>query len=70
MGPINQQTCTHYESYATTTSFTDCEGCVLATMAMGPGPVVQCGTWVTEPVSSMTVTECFPSPTTAPSPTH
>ncbi|KAH7048335.1 hypothetical protein B0J12DRAFT_111592 [Macrophomina phaseolina] len=67
-GPLQQPTCTFYQSYTTVTEYVDCGGCVLEKLGLGPGPVVRCGTNVQSPLGTETVTTCSPTNTPAPTP--
>lgn len=54
-------TCTLYANTVTETSYTDCGGCSINTIFLGPGPEVQCSTWTTIDVTTTTVAACSPT---------
>jgi len=54
-------TCTLYDEYRVATSYTDCGGCELRTVRLGPGPSRQCAVSIKLPVTTVTVTKCSPS---------
>lgn len=61
---IEQSTCTSYASTVTYTSFTDCGGCSIRTIELGPGPVNRCTTWTTVDSTQTTVVACSPTAAT------
>src|SRR5215469_16497554 len=61
MTPLIEPTCTYYEKIFVMTSFTDCHGCQLNTLDIGPGPEVLCGETTVVPCTETTVTSCSPS---------
>lgn len=65
MRPILQPTCTYYKEYSVTVSYTDCKGCKLNTMEIGPGPEVLCAVTTMAPQTVITITGCSPPATLA-----
>ena len=60
---LEESTCTAYASTVTYTSFTDCGGCSIRTIELGPGPADRCMTWTTVDSTETTVVACSPTAT-------